>query len=293
MLYLLYRIGEFLALSLPRRAVYAVACALADVYSLFSPKERKAVADNLRIILGDSASDKELKRMSREIFRNFAKYLVDFFSFSRIDKDYINKIVKMEGLSNIDEALSAGKGVIMLSAHMGNWELGGAALGLTGYQLSAVVLTHRDKRINDFFNRQRMSVNFKPIEFGMALKGCYRTLRENGLLALLGDRDFTKNGITMDFFGHPAFVPKGPAIFSHRIGSAIVPCFMIREIDDNFTLFIEKPIYPVPGENEEECVTSLTKIYLAVIESYVRRYPEQWYIFKNIWDNKPEAGVYR
>ena len=119
------------------------------------------------------------------------------------------------------------------------------------------------------------------------------SLRENGLLALLGDRDFTKNGIAIDFFGHPALVPKGPAIFSHRIGSVIVPCFMIRENDDSFTLFIEKPIYPAPGENEEKCISDITKKYLAVIESYVRRYPEQCYIFKNIWDNKPEAGVYR
>ncbi len=283
--YILYRIGHFFAILLPKRIAYVIACTIADIYYRISYKDRNIVKKNIRTVLGGSVSENDLNRMAREVFRNFAKYLADFFSFSKIDEGYIKRNVKIEGLNNIDAALSRGKGAIILSAHIGNWELGGSALPLTGYPLCGVVLTHQNKRINDFFTRQRLAGKMRPIEIGISLKACYSVLKGNGLLALLGDRDFTKNGIRIEFFGRKALIPKGPAAFSYRIGSAIVPCFMLREDGDKFRLVFEEPIYPDHNEKEETALISLTKECIAVIESYVRKYPTQWFIFKDIWDD--------
>jgi len=287
-LYILYRIGYFIVMSLPQRIAYKLASLLADTYYTFAVRDRKIVINNLRIVLDGSKSEGQLRRMAREVFRNFAKYLVDFFSFSKMDQDYLKNFVKVNGRSNIDKALSRGKGVIMLSAHMGNWELGGPALSSIGYSISAVVLTHQNKRINDFFTRQRLVGKMKPIEIGISLKSCYRTLKSNSLLGLLGDRDFTKNGIRLEFFGNKALVPKGAALLSHRLGAAIVPSFMVRQDDDTFTLTMEEPIFPNPEEDEEDAVVNLIKKYLPVIESYVRSHPTQWFIFKNIWNEHDE-----
>ncbi|MBN1871224.1 MAG: lysophospholipid acyltransferase family protein, partial [Candidatus Omnitrophica bacterium] len=178
-----------------------------------------------------------------------------------------------------------------LSAHLGNWELGGAVLGTMGYKISGVVLTHKNKRINDFFTRQRLAGNMRPIEIGAALKGCYRALRSNELLALLGDRDFSKNGVKVKFFGMDATMPKGPAVLSHRLGSPIVPIFMVREPDDTFTLFIEKPITGDPGDNEEAAVFNITQKCSAAIEACVRKYPSQWYAFRKIWNKGDEKSL--
>lgn len=288
-LYILYRIGCSIVMLLPQRTAYRLASLLADIYYTFAVRDRVIVINNLRIVLNGSKSEGQLPRMAREVFRNFAKYLVDFFSFSKMDQDYLKSFVKVEGISNIDKALSRGKGVIMLSAHMGNWELGGPVLSSIGYPISAVVLTHQNKRINDFFTRQRLAGRMNPIEIGISLKSCYRILKSNSLLALLGDRDFTKNGIRLEFFGNKALIPRGAAVLSHRLGAAIVPSFMVRQDDDTFILTMEEPIFPNPEEDEEAAVINLTKKYLSVIESYVRRYPTQWFIFKNIWNGSNET----
>ena len=286
--YLLYKIGHFIACAMPLRAVYFIASALADIHFLQATKEREAVKENLKIILGD-IDDKELDKLARAVFRNFAKYLVDFFRFSKIDNDYIKKFVKVEGLDNVDKALALGKGAIALSAHMGNWELGALVLAMLGYPLSAVVLTHRHEKVNDFFNRQRMRANITPVEIGMSLRNCYATLKENRVLALLGDRDFTKSGMVMKLFGHDALIPKGPAAFSRRVGSALVPCFITREKDDTFRFRFEEPILPETGMDEESGMRKMTAKYLSILEEYIRKYPDQWYIFKEFWLSDEES----
>lgn len=285
MLYIFYRIGLFLALALPVRVSYAMACVLADIFCCISPRDRKVVSGNLAMVLGGDDRDKTTDRMARDVFRNFAKYLVDFFRFQKIDKEYVDRNVKIEGSVNIEDSRAKGKGVILLSAHIGNWELGAAVISLIGYPISGVVLTHKNKRINDFFTRQRLKGNMKPIEMS-SLKSCYRALQSNETLALLGDRDFTKNGIAVDFFGKKAMMPKGPAIFSCRLGSPIVPVFLIREADDTFRFIMEKPITCAPGLGEEAAVKELTEKCSRAIESCVKKYPTQWYAFRDIWSKR-------
>lgn len=284
MLYFFYRTGLFIALILPIRISYAIACCLADVFYYISPTDRRTVISNLKIVLNGSVDDELIAGMAKDVFRNFAKYLVDFFRFQKIDEEYVRKNVSVEGAINIEDARAKGKGAIMLSAHMGNWELGGAVVSMIGYPISAVVLTHKNKRINDFFTSQRLKGNMKPIEMGASLKSCYRVLRNNELLALLGDRDFTKNGLAVDFFGKKAMMPKGPAMFSYRLGSPIVPVFLIRDPDDTFRFLIEKPIACAPGLDEEAAVKELTERCSRVIEAYVKKYPTQWFVFRNIWN---------
>lgn len=283
-LYLLYRLGIFLALALPLKVSYKTACLMADIYYGFSYNDRIAVIKNINMALGKTAEDEESRKIAREVFRNFAKYLVDFFRFSKIDEDYIKKYIRIEGLANLDEGLSWGKGVVLLSAHMGNWELGASILSLIGYPTAAVVLSHKHKKINDFFLEQRRICKVQPIEIGISLKACYKLLKANKLLALLGDRDFTRNGIVSEFFGQDTLIPKGPSVFSHRIGSAIVPSFMIRQDDDTFKLIFEKPIYPDPSQEEDAAVKATTDKCTSIIESYIRKYPAQWYAFKYVWD---------
>jgi len=288
-LYILYRIGYFIANAIPVKVSYGLGCLVANAHYYFSAKDRSAVLNNLRVIDNGRHDEKELRPMAREVFGNFAKYLVDFFRFHKIDQEYINKFIKIDGLENLDKGLSGGKGVIVLSAHMGNWELGGFIMSLLRNPLSAVVLTHKNKRINDFFRRQRTISKLKPVEIGMSLRSCYNVLKTNGLLALLGDRDFSNRGLYINFFGKKTLIPKGPAAFSCRMGSCIVPTFMIREKDDTFRLIMEPPIYPDTRQEEKESIKVLVDKYSGVIESYVRKYPTQWYMFREVWNGNAKT----
>ncbi len=283
-LYILFRIGYFISNALSLNAAYWVACLVADIHYNFSRRDREAVMNNLRIITGDMPGDKELRTMANEVFRNFARYLVDFFRFSRINDEYIKKNVRITGLENVDKGLSAGKGVIVLSAHIGNWELGAQVLSMMRPPMKAVVLTHRNKLVNDFFTKQRTVGDLKPVEIGISLRNCYKILKSNGILAMLGDRDFSKNGLCLKFFGKGTLIPKGPAVFSHRLGSCIVPCFIVRVRNNTFRFIFEPPIYPEESINEYSCVKSLAEKYTSTIESYVKKYPTQWYMFREAWN---------
>ena len=287
--YLLYKIGRYLSLTFPLKVTYSMAAFLADIHYFLSARERHAVMENLKIVLGSPNESKELKMMARDVFRNFAKYLVDFLRFSKIDSEYIKRFVKLEGLSNVDEALKRGKGVIILSAHIGNWELGGYALGKVGYPISAVVLTHQNEKINEFFVNQRALGNFRSIEIGASLRGCYNALKNNELLALLGDRNFSNKGISMEFFGKSALMPKGPAALSIRTGAAIVCGFMIKQKDDTFKIVFERPIYPGIVDDEEAGVVKIMKQYLSSVERSVKEHPDQWYVFKYFWDTNDKS----
>jgi len=285
--FLIYRFGQFLALVLPLRAAYSVAAFIARLQYLLSKRDRRIVFGNLRAVF-PSEDEVNLHRMAKEVFVNFAKYLVDFFRFEKLDKKFLSEKIKVVGRDNLDDALKEGKGVIALSAHLGNWELGGLILSRFRHPMVAVVLKHQNKQINDFFTRRRSIGNLKPVEIGISLRNCYDTLKNNGLMAILGDRDFSNKGFAIEFFGRSTQVPKGPAVFSYRMGSCIVPSFMVRMEDDTFQFTLERPIFPDMNESEELQIKRLIKEYSSVIESYVRRYPSQWYMFKNVWNNNHE-----
>ncbi len=217
------------------------------------------------------------------VFRNFAKYLVDFFRFEKIDPEYIKKNIKLENIHNFDQALAKGKGVIVLSAHLGNWELGGVVIAQLGYPFWVVALPHKIKKVDDFFNGQRNRKGVKVIAMGKAVRSCIAEIKSNHMVALVGDRDFTQKGIVIDLFGKPMHFPEGPAALSLMTGSAIVPGFMFRNDDDSFTLRIEKAIEFNPSGDKTKDLAELIKVYKKIIEDYIRKYPQQWYVFRKFW----------
>lgn len=283
MLYCLYKVGRAITLRLPIGVCYGLAVLIADVYYLFARQDRKDIEANLEVVLGP-CEKKLLKKHVKAIFRNFAKYLADFFRFSKIDKNYIATHIKIEGKENLERALSAKKGAIALSAHLGNWELGAAIVAKLGHPFYAIVLAHRDRRVNDFFLEQRALSSINVIPVGMQLKKCFRVLKENSVLAIVGDRLFSEHGTCADFFDRPAMLPKGPALFSLRTGAPIVPTFLIRMKDDSFTLIFEKPITGTLTDDKKEDMKNLIEKYASVIAQYVKRFPDQWYAFRRVWD---------
>jgi len=279
--YLLYRLGIFLALHLPLKASYRIAVFMADCHFRISKKDREAVLDNLGVILGGSGENNI--RVARAVFRNFAKYLIDFFRFAKIDEEYIKKYIKIKNIERLGEVLKKGKGVIIASAHIGNWELAGAIVAKLGYKLNVIALDHNNKLVNSVFVGQRASMGIKVISIGIALKECFRALKRNEMLAVLGDRDFSAHGIHVTFFGKETLVPKGPATFCVRTGAAIVPCFLVRNADDTFTISFEDEVACKPTGDSEGDIRSITERLSGVIEGYIRRYPDQWYLFRRVW----------
>ena len=280
--FLIYRLGQFLALVLPFRAGYSVAIFAAKLQYLLSRKDRLIVYGNLRAIFPDK-DEKEIAVLAKMAFVNFAKYLVDFFRFGKLDKKFLSEKVKVVGRENLDNALKGNKGVIALTAHIGNYELGGAVISLLGYRLNVVALDHKSRLVNDFFIGQRERTGVKVIPLSSTLRRCYEALGKGEVVALVGDRDFSNHGIVTEFFGRKTLIPKGPAAFYVKTGALIVPGFLIRTPDDNFELRFERPIsYELTGDIEAD-EKNVSDLCVEVIEDYVKRYPSQWYMFRRFW----------
>ena len=280
--YFLYKIGMWIAFILPVKLSYPLASFVAVLQYRFSRKDRKSVINNLKVILA-SEDDKAMEPMAKEVFINFSKYLVDFFRFSLVDKNNIEKFVKIEGRENIEEAFKNGKGIIAVTAHIGNWELAGIVTAIIGYPVTAVALSHKHKHVNELFVRQRESKGVNVVPLGVALRKCYAALKKNEVIGLVGDRDFTQGGISMEFLGKTVKIPKGPAMFSVKTGAPIVMTFAIRQPDDSYKLIYKKPIYYKDTGNPEEDVKTITKKFITEIEAQIRLYPQQWFMFREFW----------
>jgi KDO2-lipid IV(A) lauroyltransferase len=280
--YFLYRVGQLIALLLPLKLGYKLAVFFSDVHYLFALEDRRAVMDNLKIIFPQK-KDRELCQIRLAMFRNFAKYLVDFFRFTKLNPEYMKKKIKIENIHYLDEGLAKGKGVIAVTAHLGNWELGGALLGELGYSFGAVALPHQNKKVDDFFNRQRKNKGVQVIPLGRAARQCLEILEENKILGLVGDRNFLEKGIVLDFFGKSAFFPAGPAAFALKTGATIIPGFMLRNKDDSFIFRLERPIEFSPSGNKDKDLPELINRYKIIFEDYIRKFPDQWYMFRRFW----------
>jgi len=280
--YILYKIGQFIALHLPLKAGYRLAIFFSDLHYLTARRERQAVRENLKAIFPEKC-EAEIRKIRIAVFRNFAKYLVDFFRFESLDQEYINENIRLVNINYLDEGLSRGKGLITLTAHLGNWELGGVVIALLGYPFWAVALPHKHKKIDDFFNAQRERKGVKVMPLGRAAHSCITLLKDNNIVALVGDRDFSSSGIVADFFGRETHFPAGPAYFALKTGAVIVPGFMYRNPDDTFTLKFEKPIEPVSSGNRDKDIQKMVASYKEIIGDYVRRFPDQWYMFMRYW----------
>jgi lauroyl/myristoyl acyltransferase len=286
--YWTYRIASWLSRILPEKLAYWAGLRIADQYYKRNVKGRQAVISNLRQILtarGVTPAEATLDGLARKMFQHFGKYLVDFFRYARLTEKEAKRIVSIEHRDYMDRCLKPGKGAILVTAHIGNWELGGAVLAALGYKVNALVLPQRLDRLNRMFQRQRQrrGMNVIQVGDGRSALGVVRLLRRGEVLALLGDRDFTEKQDPIPFFGRPARIPRGPAWLSVKTGAPILAGFLIRQVDDTFLLKLYPPIFPQPGDTVESVRARLC----AILETVIGEYPHQWYIFDDFWSLEP------
>ncbi|MDD4955304.1 MAG: lysophospholipid acyltransferase family protein [Candidatus Omnitrophica bacterium] len=275
-MYYFYIAGRALALFFPRKLAYSLAGLLATCQFFLSKKDRDVVIGNLSPIIKNR---RQREICARKVFVNFAYYLVDFFRYDKLNTAFIKKYVRISGINNLEEALLAKKGAIAVTAHLGNYELAGAVTSLTGHRVNAVALSHKNKRINNFFNEQRSVAGVNVVSASVAIKKCFSLLKKGELVAFLGDRIFSGSGIAVDMFSRKTLLPRGPAFFALKTGAAIMPAFFVRENKYFYHLVFEKPIDTKTFNTEEAVV----KEYSAVLEKYIGKHPEQWYLFTPYW----------
>ena len=271
-----YHAARWVTAGLPPGACLRFGEALADWQYRLSASDRAIVGANLSVVMGRPTAERSAE--VHGVFRHFGRYLTEFLLAHRWGRAGF----RVDGCDELLERFRPHRSVIVLSAHIGNWELGGMAMGWLGLPVSVVALPHRDPAVDRLFNRPRQQAGVGVIPLNVhATRRCLERLRAGGVVCLLGDREFSAPGVAVSCFGRAVSVPRGPALLSLRTGAPMVPVFCIREGPRHLRFYTEPAIPPSGEPDPPTAVRQMMQQYADVLERYLRRFPAQWLMFES------------
>lgn len=292
--YYLYYLGRTLAFIisiLPLKTGLYIAKVLGDIAFLAAGKYRKIAVENLRLAFGNEKTEAEIRDIAKRVFENLARNAVELVNFPKINKDNIDELVEFRNREILDKELRKGNGVIVLTAHFGNWELLSGTLRIKDY--AGVAIGRRiyfdkyDKYLNSLRKIQDVNIIYRDESPRKVLK----VLKSNGIVGILADQDVDSvEGVFVNFFNAPAYTPIGPVALAKASGASIVPLFIIRE-GARHILTVEKPIELVETEDKSADMVNNTQAWSRIVESYIRRYPDHWVWVHRRWKTgeKPQS----
>jgi len=276
---------------IPRPWLYSFAFGLGKFGYAIVTKQKKIARESLRIAFGSDKSDTEIEAIARDSFIYMAKSGIEVMVL--LDKpEILKKRVVLVGKENLDNALNAGRGVILVSAHFGNFPLLMARLSLEGYKTNGIMRAMRDLRVEKIFKAKRDKVGVKTI-YSVPREACVsetiNALRNNELVFIPIDQNFGTAGIFVDFFGAKAATATGPVVLAQRSKAAIIPCFIIRQNDDTHKIIFEPALELIKGSDARETIQINIQRLTNIIESYIRKYPAEWGWVHRRWKSRPNT----
>jgi KDO2-lipid IV(A) lauroyltransferase len=251
----------------------------------------RAIDRNLARILDAPQRSQRVRAARRQMIRLFGYSWIDLFRLSQLGPQAaFAEVGEIVGREHLEQARSNANGVILLTAHLGCWEMGGVFLKHLGLPLSVVYVPDAFADVEEARRRLRevSGVEEIAIQPGSSLASLpvLRALRAGRIVAMQGDRDFNDRGAWADFLGAPAPFPRGPFHLARMTGAALVPCFIAYSTDLRFSLVLEPPITVGSTADREADVREAISRWVPVLEGAVRRWPTQWFTFYDFW---PEA----
>ena len=245
---------------------------------IFMRGYRKRMAENIESVLGQEIPDpRERQKLAWRAWLNFALGVLETARVMDFSREKIISSVVLEGEEHIQRALEKGKGVLALSAHLGNFTLIGARLAASGYPFSAVIKSPRNQRFAKLLDHYRRQIGIHTIAAKprrQAVRGILQALRENRIVLIIAD-EFRSGDVMVDFFGVKVPAPRGPATLALRTEAATLPMFAIRRAD-RIVLRVDAPLLPLRSDDLEASVVGTTALYTRRIEAAIREYPDQW-----------------
>ncbi len=278
-----HAVRVFIALlnALPRRSALSVSGWMGELAYLAASDARRLTLANLTLAYGNEKCLREIKRLGRTVFRELGRNVVDAARLHRITIENVDDLVTIEGLEHLESAYEQGRGVVAVSAHLGNFELLGSFLALKGFSVTVVAAPLFDPRLDELIQQNRVRGGLNVVNRERAASAVLRALRKGHVVGLLVDQDTRGAGITVPFFGRPARTPTGPAILADRAEAPIVPMAIHRQEDDTHLVTIRPPIHPA-GRTPED-VEMTTSAYTEELERFIRKAPEQWVWMHDRW----------
>jgi KDO2-lipid IV(A) lauroyltransferase len=286
-----YHLARF-ALWLPRTVSLPRALALADrvgdLIYLALPGTRRLALEHLALAFGDALPAAARERIARASFRNAARCFVELAKFDEI-RPYFDDYTSIEGWQYWDEVRALDRGAIVITGHIGNWELLGAYFARKGIPIAAIARRINDSRLNQLLVDFRASNGVHTIlrESPMSSREIIKILKQRGILALLIDQDIKAPSVSVPFFGRMARTPAAAAVLAVRRDLPVVPCFAQRRPEGGHRFTIMPPIYPPQSGDRRRDVLELTRRFSEALEQRIRQNPAEWVWWHKRWRRAP------
>jgi KDO2-lipid IV(A) lauroyltransferase len=252
-----------------------------------SAEAQSSLRSNLQLVTGLNGS--ALDALCRENVANFSNMLADYFLCAGPDAatQAANLLHEHGGGENIAAARAAGRGIIVVTGHLGHWELGGLMLAKLGLPLTVVTLEEPSSELSRWREACRQQLGIKTITVGpghpFAFVEMMQTLRRNELVAMLVDRPYEGSGECVELFGHKTQFSTAPALLAYHTGATVLPAFVLHDGQGGYRTMAEPPI-PMPDCGDPRTtVAANTQRIATVFQEIIRRHPEQWFNYVPIW----------
>jgi KDO2-lipid IV(A) lauroyltransferase len=250
---------------------------------------------NLQLAL-PNISLPERNRILREVYRHLGWQLVEFCRMRRYTPENTSEWIRTEGLEHYTAAAARGKGVLIVTGHLGAWELSSFYHSLMGHPMGMVIRRLDNRRLDDFVNRIRCLHGNRVLHKDDFARGLLGAMRRGETVGILMDTNMTPpQGVFVDFFGTPACTASGLARVAMRTEAAILPGFLTwREEEQKYVLEFGECLEFVRTDDDEQDIITNTQICTTAIERWIRRFPEQWLWVHRRWKTRPpgEPSLY-
>lgn len=286
--FVLFIILKWFILLLPLKSAQRLGTYLGLIAFYLVKKRRRIALDNLRWAF-PTKSEQQRREIAKGAFKNYGITIAEFLWFPNLNDKIIRHLVKIKNLELILNSYKGGKGLVLLGGHFGNWELIALAVGyISKIPLTIIVQTQSNMLVNDVINRHRCLFGNWVVPRHKAAREILKTLERGGIVAIAPDQSAAMESLYVEFFGRNVSTHQGPAVFALRSGAPLQMGFMIRQSDGTYeVIFEEIPMADLQGYSDEH-VLELTRRYTALLEKYIRQYPEHWLWMHRRWKHTLE-----
>jgi KDO2-lipid IV(A) lauroyltransferase len=278
--------------AMPRPIAVAIGKFLAFLAYAVMSRLRKVGLRNLQIAF-PQMTEKQRSRIVFQLFQGLGRQLAEFCMFPRYTAENARKVATYDGFENYEAARAAGRGVLLLTAHIGGWEIGSFVHSIFGNPIKIVVRRLDNRRVDALVDRYRTlhgNETFAKEDFA---RGLLAAMKAGETVGILMDTNMTPpQGVFVDFFGVPACTASGMARVALRSGAAVVPAFTIWDQQlQKYRVRFDAAVQLISTGDDDADAVANTALFTRVIEGYAAKYPEQWLWVHRRWKTRPPGEV--
>ena len=289
MVHVILRIVLRIATALPQTAARKIGRAFGVLWFHVLRLRRRQVEDSLALALDLEPGSRELEHLARANFVHYSLLFIELLRLRRLLHGDIETTVRFVNLDHLDAALEAGKGALVLTAHLGNYDLLAMAVARKGYPVTIVSKPLRNKAVEGVWMEERSASGLKVCLHRNTLREILTALKSNGVVGFVLDQHARLDGVRVDFFGRPASTLRSLAVLAERTGVPVVPIFASRGADGTHLVEVQPALEYEDTGDAEESILHNTQRYTSIIEEAIRRHPDQWTWIHRRWKVEPNG----